>query len=154
MDVARRLSAPLELLGHRLPAGTTVMPAIYLVHFDNRNHNSPEAFNPERFANGFDGTTWLPFGGGRRRCLGAALAMMELRIVLAHVLQRRQPEPVDPRPERPRLRGITFVPDKDAHLYMRPTARAEPDLRPTEPPYTGPAPTASPAPGSPPTPAA
>lgn len=120
MDVARRLSAPVELCGHTLAAGSTVMPGIYLVHFDRRNHDSPEEFLPERYTESTEAATWLPFGGGRRRCLGAALALMEMRVVLSVILTKRTPQPLDPRPERPRLRGITFTPGHDAELIMRP----------------------------------
>jgi cytochrome P450 len=120
MDVARRLSASVELCGHNLPAGTIVMPAIYLVHLDSRNYECPQNFLPDRFADGTDVATYLPFGGGRRRCLGAALALMEMRVVLSTLIARRRPEPTDPRDERARLRGVTFVPEHDAELTMRP----------------------------------
>ncbi len=123
MDVARRLSAPTELCGYLIPAGTIVMPAIYLVHLDERHHPRADEFRPERFRDHADPLTWLPFGGGRRRCLGAALALMEMRVVLSVVLSRRRPEPLAARSERPRLRGVTFVPESDARLvYRRRTA--------------------------------
>ena len=121
MDVARRLSEDVEVAGHLLRAGTTVMPAIYLVQLDPKNYEDPETFCPERFRDEPPSReTWIPFGGGRRRCIGAALAQMEMRTVLEMVLRKYVPEPVSPRPERPRLRAVTFVPEDDARMKMRP----------------------------------
>jgi cytochrome P450 len=118
-DVARRLSAPLELGGYRLPAGTTVLPSIYLVHSDSRRHAQPAEFDPHRFAGRRPPKeTWLPFGGGRRRCLGASLAQMELRVILSTILSEYVPEPISDRAERPRFRGITLAPARGAQLRM------------------------------------
>jgi cytochrome P450 len=128
MDVARRLSAPLEVAGYPLAEGTTVMPSIYLVQMDRRSFAEPEAFAPRRFLEQPPSrSTWLPFGGGRRRCLGAALAQMELRVVLSEVLARWTPEPVSSRPERPVLRGLTFVPEHGGRMRMRRFAPVELD---------------------------
>lgn len=123
MDVARRLSEEAEIGGYLLPAGTTVVPGIYLVHYDAANHDDPEKFDPSRFADHPPRTeTWLPFGGGRRRCIGAGLAQLEMRIVLSTILGEYTPEPASRREERPRLRGITFAPRHGARLRMRRTA--------------------------------
>lgn len=119
MDVARALSQPLTIAGYELPAGTTVMPSIYLVHTDERLHRDPHAFHPERFlATRPEPATWLPFGGGRRRCAGAALAMLEIRTVLQTVLTRRTLRAPNSSSERPVLRGITFAPHDDATLEL------------------------------------
>lgn len=119
MDVARQLSEAIEVGGFHLPAGSTVMPGIYLVHFDRRNHEDPEEFRPDRFRETPPSkATWLPFGGGRRRCVGAALAQTEMRIVLSMVLREFIPRPSSGRAERPRLRAITFVPEHGARLGM------------------------------------
>jgi len=119
MDVARQLSAEVGISGYRLPAGTTVMPSIYLVQLDSENHPEAEEFRPGRFREQPpSAATWLPFGGGRRRCIGAGLARMEMHVVLDRVLREFVPEPVS-RPETARLRGITFVPKHDARLRMR-----------------------------------
>jgi cytochrome P450 len=119
MDVARHLSSEAEVGGYRLPAGTTVMPSIYLVQLDAKNHPKPDEFCPERFRDQRPSVaTWLPFGGGRRRCIGAGLAQMEMRIVLDRILREFVPEAVSS-PEAARLRGITFVPKHDARLRMR-----------------------------------
>jgi cytochrome P450 family 135 len=125
MDVWRRLSAPMELGGYYLPAGTTVLPAIYLVHSDHRRHAQPADFDPQRFAGRRPSKdTWLPFGGGRRRCLGASLAQMELRVILSAILAEYAPEPISDRPEQPRFRGVTLAPARGARLRMhrRPVA--------------------------------
>jgi len=120
MDVARRLSVPLELCGYRLGAGTVVMPAIYLVHRDQRRYADPGAFYPQRFLEQRPSReVWLPFGGGRRRCLGAALAQMELRVVLGAVLAQYLVEPCSRRPEGMRLRGLTLAPARGAKLAVR-----------------------------------
>lgn len=119
-SVARQLSEPVEIGDFRLPAYTTVMPAIYLVHGDPANHAEPKAFRPERFEDESPRKeTWLPFGGGRRRCIGAALAQMEMRTVLAVLLAQYVPESVTDVPERSRRRGITFAPEHDALIRMR-----------------------------------
>ncbi|MGH2834206.1 MAG: cytochrome P450 [Solirubrobacteraceae bacterium] len=126
MDVARVLSQPLTIAGYELPAGTTVMPSIYLVHTDDRHHQDPHAFRPERFlATRPEPATWLPFGGGRRRCAGAALAMLEIRTVLQTVLTRRTLRAPNPSSERPVLRGITFAPHNDATLEVPKIRREE-----------------------------
>jgi cytochrome P450 len=120
MDVWRRLSAPMELGGYLLPAGTTVLPAIYLVHSDHRRHASPIEFDPHRFVGRRPPKdVWLPFGGGRRRCLGASLAQMELRVILSTILAEYAPEPISNRPEQPRFRGVTLAPARGARLRMR-----------------------------------
>lgn len=87
-DVARQLTAPVELGGYRLPAGITVLPAIGIVHADPEHHESPGEFRPERFLGVQPAAnTWIPFGGGARRCPGAAFAAMEMTVVLREVLR-------------------------------------------------------------------
>ena len=81
--VLRRLLEPLEVAGHELPAGTAVAPCILLVHRREDVYPEPEAFRPERFLDAAPGTySWIPFGGGVRRCLGAAFAQFEMQVVL------------------------------------------------------------------------
>ena len=80
----RRLATELQVDGHTLPAGTDVTPAIWLTHTRPDVYPEPYAFRPERFLDGGPETyAWIPFGGGVRRCLGAAFAEFEMRIVLA-----------------------------------------------------------------------
>ena len=83
----RRLSAPAEIAGYELPAETSVMAAIFLAHMREDLYPEPSAFKPERFlANRPETFSWIPFGGGTRRCLGGAFATMEMRVVLRTVL--------------------------------------------------------------------
>jgi cytochrome P450 len=117
--IARQLSTPVELGGYRLPAGTTVVPSIELVHADDRHHANASTFDPQRFMNRKPSNeTWLPFGGGRRRCIGARLAQMELRVILSTILSEYMPRPVSKQVERARVRGITLAPGQNARLKM------------------------------------
>jgi cytochrome P450 len=95
-----------------------VAPAIGLVQRDPRRYDAPYELRPERFL--ADGApepyTWIPFGGGVRRCLGAAFAQMEMRVVLATVLRRAELRPAAPAPERTLVRHVTLVPAKGARV--------------------------------------
>jgi cytochrome P450 len=122
--VARRTTRPVELAGHRLPARTFVLPAIGVIQLDPANFPDPTAFRPERWLEdgGAGGAyTWLPFGGGPRRCLGATFAQVEMREVIRVVAERCVLEPADPAPERQRTRHITIVPEHGAEVVL--TAR-------------------------------
>ena len=124
-DVARKLAAPVELAGHRLPAGVTVAPAIGLVQRAARHWPDPLRFDPDRMVGAAPSpTTWLPFGGGGRRCLGATFAQAEMRIVLREVLRRVELAPTTARSERQRAKHITLVPHRGARIRVnarRPT---------------------------------
>ena len=107
----RRLNAELEVDGLSLPVGTDVTPAIWLAHTRAESFTEPFAFRPERFLGEPPDTyAWIPFGGGIRRCLGAAFAEFEMRIVLREVLTRCELRKADPRPERIGRRNITLSP--------------------------------------------
>jgi cytochrome P450 len=107
----RRLAADLVTDDLELPAGTDVTAAIWLTHTDPKLYPDPFAFRPERFLEAAPETyAWIPFGGGVRRCLGAAFAEFEMRIALREVLLRTSLHKVDPRPERTGRRNITFSP--------------------------------------------
>ena len=106
-EVGRRLGAPLAMNGHVLPAGTDVFASVQLAHRRADLFPDPLAFRPERFLDDKPSTySWIPFGGGTRRCLGAAFAQFEMRRVLATVLERAPDlgpatdaaEPVERRP--------------------------------------------------------
>ena len=113
--VVRRLIEPARLAGHALPAGTRVAPCLQLVHRSARLHPEPLAFRPERFLNGGpEPYAWIPFGGGVRRCLGAGFALLEMREVLRTVVLRARLSAARPEAERPRRRGVTITPDRDA----------------------------------------
>ena len=125
-DVARRLAAPVELAGHRLPAGVTVVPAIGLVQRSARHWPDPLRFDPDRMVGAsLTPTTWLPFGGGGRRCLGATFAQVEMRMVLREVLRRVELAPTTARSERQRAKRITLVPHRGARIRVRAWRSAE-----------------------------
>jgi cytochrome P450 family 135 len=107
----RRLASDLNVDGLSLPAGTDVTPAIWLTHTRADLYPEPYAFRPERFLENPPTTYgWIPFGGGVRRCLGAAFAEFEMRVVLETVLARRQLQAVSSRAERITRRNVTFSP--------------------------------------------
>jgi len=119
-QVARRLAKPVRVGGYDLPADVVVFPSIYLVQHTPSLYPSPDDFRPERFLDGSPPpATWIPFGGGIRRCLGAALAMVEAQAVLKAVLARVDIEPVG-RPEYATTRNITTVPGRGARILSRP----------------------------------
>jgi cytochrome P450 len=107
----RTLRAPFELLGHVLPAGAAVAPSALLAHWREETYPEPRAFRPERFLERrFSAYEFLPFGGGHRRCIGAAFATYELSIILALVLGARDLELLDPATPRPARRNVLMVP--------------------------------------------
>ncbi|HEX8855514.1 MAG TPA: cytochrome P450 [Thermoleophilaceae bacterium] len=120
-DVARVAVEPIRLAGYDLPAGVTVMPVISLVQQGDA-FTDAGAFMPERFLEGRGSTpyTWIPFGGGRRRCLGAAFASLEMRLVIKRVLQRVELRAASARPEWAVPRHITLVPGRGTRLSVRP----------------------------------
>jgi cytochrome P450 family 135 len=117
--VARRLTQLVEIGGYRLPAGVTVTPCIHLIHRDPSIYPEPEAFRPERFLETPPGTyTWIPFGGGVRRCLGASFAQFEMAVVLRELVRRHQIRPARPQSEPPYRRSITETPRHDAEVVL------------------------------------
>jgi cytochrome P450 len=122
--VARKLTQEVEIGGYRLPAGVIVTPSIGMVHSDGSHHPDPATFRPDRFLDGGPPTgTWLPFGGGARRCLGAGFSLMEANIVLREVLVRFRIAPDRHSPEPVRTRHITLVPGRGARIVV--TARRQ-----------------------------
>jgi cytochrome P450 len=104
----------------RLPAGTFVDPAIYLVLRSPEHYPDPLAFRPDRFVGQRpDPNVWIPFGGGSRRCLGAAFALTEMRVVLSEVLRNIDLEPSSRRAERTRVRHVTLTPQRGAVVTVR-----------------------------------
>jgi cytochrome P450 len=126
VDVARRLTAPAEIGGYELPKGSFVMAAIAALHYREDLFPRPEEFRPERFIEEkADNYAWIPFGGGVRRCIGAAFAEYEMRIVLREFVERAQLSAPDPRPERVKVRNITLAPGKGTVVRLdRPLAPA------------------------------
>jgi cytochrome P450 family 135 len=119
--VVRRLLEPLELGGRMLPAGTTVAPCVYLIHRNEEIYPKPRHFLPERFLDQPPGTySWIPFGGGTRRCLAASYAELEMKRVLRTVLREVDLRPADSTSERARRSAISFSPDKRGRVVAEP----------------------------------
>jgi cytochrome P450 len=127
--VLRRLVEPMEIGGRMLPAGASIVPSIHLVHRRADIYPRPHEFLPERFLEQEGGRapgtyTWIPFGGGVRRCLGAAFAQFEMETVLRELVLRRTLTPSRAESERVYRRAITETPRHDAEVVMRrPTPR-------------------------------
>src|SRR5262245_28484541 len=114
--VLRRLVEPMEIGGQLLPAGASIAPCIYLVHRRPDIYPEPERFRPERFLEKPAGTyTWIPFGGGVRRCLGASFAEFEMAVVLKELVRRRRLQPFG-EAEHPVRSTITNVPSRGAEV--------------------------------------
>jgi cytochrome P450 len=148
----RLTKRPIKIGGFEYPAGVALLASAYLVHHDPELYPDPHAFRPERFlgrqqpddpgaaqsgeagrrAGGQPGTyTWIPFGGGRRRCLGASFAMLEMKIVLRSVLERFELAPDAGKRETTRRRSITFSPSRGATVVLHERPRTDtkrPDL--------------------------
>jgi len=117
VDVARKLKAPTTIAGYELPAGQFVLPAIAALHYRDDLFPAPEQFRPERFLDGkADNYAWIPFGGGIRRCIGAAFAEYEMRTILREFVERAELRAVDPKPERVKVRNITLAPAKGTQI--------------------------------------
>jgi len=114
----RRSTEPVTLGDHVLPAGTRIAPSIYLIHRREDLYPAPRAFRPERFLDqGTETYSWLPFGGGIRRCVGAAFAQLELRTVLRTVLEAVDVKAGGPL-ERTRRRAIVLAPERGARVRI------------------------------------
>jgi cytochrome P450 family 135 len=119
--VLRKLVEPMEIGGRLLPAGVSVAPSIYLVHRRPDVYPEPDRFRPERFIERPPGTyTWIPFGGGVRRCLGGAFAEFEMSVVLRELVSRRGLRPAGGPPEHPVRSTITNVPSRGAEVVAAP----------------------------------
>lgn len=111
----RFVAKPIEVGGWAYPTRVSLVPSTYLIHHDPEIYPDPYEFRPERFLDSSPGTyTWIPFGGGRRRCLGASFAMLEMQIVLRAVLGSRELRDTGGGPELPRRRNITIRPERGA----------------------------------------
>jgi cytochrome P450 len=111
----RLVKSPFEVGGWTYPPGVCLVPNAYLVHHDPEIYPEPYEFRPERFLDEPPGTyTWIPFGGGRRRCIGASFAMLEMQIVLRTVLAHCALEPARDGAEHASRRNITIRPGRGA----------------------------------------
>ena len=113
----RQVEVPVDVLGCQLEPGAIVVGCIYLVHHRSDLYPNSHEFDPQRFIDRtFTPYEFMPFGGGARRCIGEALAMYELKLVLAQVLSRYEFSLVDSTPEPPRRRGVTLAPANGVRL--------------------------------------
>jgi cytochrome P450 len=109
----RLVKEPITVGGWDYPVGSCLVPNAYLIHHDPELYPDPYAFRPERFLGETPGTyTWIPFGGGRRRCLGASFAVLEMKVVLREVLSRSEVRPAAGGAELSRRRAITLSPSR------------------------------------------
>lgn len=119
--VMRELQEPATVGGRLYPRGVTVSPSIVLAHRAPEAYPSPQDFDPGRFLGEVPTpTTWLPFGGGARRCIGASFAMMEGQVILRELLRRYRLAPVGSGREWPRSRNVTLYPWRRARVELRP----------------------------------
>jgi cytochrome P450 len=130
----RLVKREVEIGGWSYPPGVSLLASIWLVHHDEATYPDPYAFRPERFLDRQPGTyTWIAFGGGRRRCLGASFAMLEMKTVLRAVLARCHVRPAAARAEAAWRRSITISPADGATVILHDRARSKrpvaPELR-------------------------
>jgi cytochrome P450 len=123
----RLVVKPIEVGGWHYEPGACLVANGYLIHHDPEIYPDPYSFRPERFLDNPPGTyTWIPFGGGRRRCLGASFALLEMRVVLPAVLRAYEVRAAEGSPELARRRNITIIPSAGARMRLRARA-ASPD---------------------------
>ena len=119
VDIVRQVNAPMRLEGRSVPSGTLLLIPPPLIHREAATAEG-DRFDIARFRDRQpDPRTWLPFGGGERRCLGAPLAMLELREVLPQIIERFELLPARSEPERPRLHGTALVPANGSCVVLR-----------------------------------
>lgn len=117
--IGRRVTVPWRLGAYVVPAGSAVSISVLLLHHREDLYPEPFAFRPERWLGRKPGTyEWIPFGGGTRRCLGAALAMAEQRVVLAAMARRLDLRAERPEPEHAQHRNVTMIPARGARVVL------------------------------------
>jgi len=122
--IGRRVAVPWQLGEYVVPAGQGVSISILLVHHREDLYPDPFSYRPERWLDHEGGRApgtyeWLPFGGSTRRCLGAALAMAEQRVVLEAMVRRLDLEADRPEPEHAHHRNVTMIPARGARVILR-----------------------------------
>ena len=130
--VMRRLIEPMELGGYTLPAGTIVAPCIYLMHRRGDIYSEPLEFQPERFLGGADAGayTWIPFGGGVRRCVAANFAQLEIKRVIEVVLRELELRPASEGDEDAARSSVSFAPGGGARVIASRRAAGPADKQP------------------------
>jgi cytochrome P450 len=133
----RHTMKPFEVGGYRLPRGVLIGLSAGLTHYDPNLFPHPDRFDPDRFVGVRPGTySWIPFGGGRRRCIGATFAHMELDVVLRTILQRVELAPTDAPDERWHFKGVAWAPAEGGRALVtgvRPPREVPSDDAPGEP---------------------
>lgn len=125
----RVVQEPVELLGHKLEPNTILVGCMYLTHQREDLYPEPKQFKPERFLERqYSPYEFIPFGGGVRRCLGEALALFEMKLVLATVLSRYQLTLADSKPEVPRRRGVTLAPVRGVQMKITGQSTRQPSI--------------------------
>jgi cytochrome P450 len=132
LTVPREVKEPVELMGYQLEPGTRVYGCIYLTHHREDLYPNSKEFKPERFLERqYTPYEFFPFGGGARRCLGEALAILEMKLVLATILGNYQLELVDNQPVKPQRRGVTVAPKGGVNMVLKGRRKREENLEKT-----------------------
>lgn len=132
---SRLVKQPFELGGYTLPPGTRIACAGVLTHFDERLFPNATEMRPERFLEAKPGTySWVPFGGGVRRCIGAAFAQLEMEVVLRTILQTYELTSTTDPAERMAFRGVAHAPGRGGRVVVRPRQAVAPKVEPVEEP--------------------
>jgi cytochrome P450 len=128
--IMRKLHAPMDVGGHTIPAGSTVAPCVYLIHRREDIYPQPHSFLPERFLERPAGTyTWIPFGGGVRRCVAATFAQVEMKRVLQTVLREVELRAASSSSGQARRGSVAFAPGDQARVIV--TRRASEPVAPS-----------------------
>jgi cytochrome P450 family 110 len=122
----RSAKSAMKIMDYDFDAETLLSPSIYLVHYREDIYPEPKQFKPERFIDRtYSPAEYLPFGGGSRRCLGYALAMLELKLVIATVITRYNLKLVDDRLPKAQRRGLTIAPSNSIPMILTPLEKVE-----------------------------
>ncbi len=116
----RVVQKPMELMDYKLETGQVLMGCIYLLHHREEVYPESQKFKPERFLeHEFDPYEFFPFGGGKRRCIGEALAKLEMKLALATIISQYELELIDNKPETPARRGVTLAPQTGVRMMFK-----------------------------------
>jgi cytochrome P450 family 110 len=128
----RVVQEPIEIMGYPMEPGVILMGCMFLTHQREDLYPNHQEFRPERFLERqYSPYEFVPFGGGVRRCLGEALALFEMKLVVATVVSRYQLKLADSEPEKPQRRGVTLAPSRGVKMQMQGHRELRP--QPTEP---------------------
>jgi cytochrome P450 len=129
----RILKVPMEIGGYQFQPGAILIISIYLTHQREDLYPQPKQFKPERFLERqFSPYEYLPFGGSNRRCIGAAFALFEMKLVLANILSNYDLTLASKRPVKPTRRGLTVAPPANLQAIVSKTRRRETEARSQE----------------------